>query len=209
MHGSQRRDRRGSTSNMNGHAHASPTQAADLADYLPPYSEDMRQTRRYDIVGLLARSARKLLAKTAIVHGATQKSFAQLSRDLGMTNADGYLTIVDRKKDMIISGGENVASRDVEEVLYSHPAVAEVAVFGVPRESWIEAVAAAVLFKEGERATTDELIVFVRERLAPFKCPKYIVEMDALPKNPNGKILKRELRDQYSDLPADLDEAKG
>jgi acyl-CoA synthetase (AMP-forming)/AMP-acid ligase II len=114
MHGSQRRDRRGSTSNMNGHAHAALTQAADLADYLPPYSEDMRQ-----------------------------------------------------------------------------------------------AVAAAVLFKEGERATTDELIVFVRERLAPFKCPKYIVETDALPKNPNGKILKRELRDQYSDLPADLDEAEG
>jgi len=90
MHDSQRRDRRGSTSNMNRHAHASPTQAADLADYPPPYSEEMRQ-----------------------------------------------------------------------------------------------------------------------ERLAPFKCPKYIVEMDALPKNPNGKILKRELRDQYSDLPADLDEAKG
>jgi acyl-CoA synthetase (AMP-forming)/AMP-acid ligase II len=194
---------------MNGHAHASLTQAADLADYPPPYSEEMRQARRYDIVGLLARTARKLLAKTAMVHGATRKSFAQLSGDLGMTNADGYFTIVDRKKDMIISGGENVASRDVEEVLYSHPAVAEVAVFGVPRVSWIEAVAAAVLFKEGERATTDELIVFVRERLAPFKCPKYIVEMDALPKNPNGKILKRELRDQYSDLPADLDEAKG
>jgi hypothetical protein len=153
--------------NMNGHAHASPTQAADLADYLAPYSGDMRQARRYDIVGLLARSAHKLLAKTAIVHGATQKSF------------------------------------------YSHPAVAEVAVFGVPRESWIEAVAAAVLFKEGERATPDELIVFVRERLAPFKCPTYIVEMEALPKNPIGKILKRELRDQYSDLPADLDEAKG
>jgi acyl-CoA synthetase (AMP-forming)/AMP-acid ligase II len=149
---------------MNGHAHAALTQA-DLADYLPPYSEDMRQARRYDIVGPLARTARKLLAKTAIVHGATRKSFAQLSGDLGM--------------------------------------------FGVPRESWIEAVAAAVLFKEGERATTDELIVFVRERLAPFKCPKYIVEMDALPKNPNGKILKRALRDQYSDLPADLDEAKG
>jgi fatty-acyl-CoA synthase len=100
-------------------------------------------------------------------------------------------------------------SRDAEEVLYSRPAAAEAVVFGVSLESWIEAVAAAVLFREGEGATTDELIAFVRESLASFKCPKYIVEMDPLPKNPSSQILKRELRDQYSDLPADLDEAKG
>src|SRR5260370_8440401 len=139
MHGPQRRDRRGSTSNMNGHAHASLTQAADLADYPPPYSEEMRQARRYDIVGLLARTARKLLAKTAMVHGATRKSFAQLSGDLGMTNADGYFTIVDRKKDMIISGGENVASRDAEKVLYTHPALAHFPLFHLPPYSSLDA----------------------------------------------------------------------
>ncbi|GAA3190658.1 acyl-CoA synthetase [Nonomuraea roseoviolacea] len=116
------------------------------------------------------------------------------SGDLGVMDADGYLTVVDRKKDMIKSGGENVASREVEEAIYGHPAVAEAAVFGVPDERWIEAVTAAVVLREGATLTAEELIAFLRERLAPFKTPKRVTFVEALPKNASGKVLKRELR---------------
>ncbi|MFI9591692.1 acyl-CoA synthetase [Nonomuraea sp. NPDC052265] len=119
------------------------------------------------------------------------------SGDLGVMDADGYLSVVDRKKDMIKSGGENVASREVEEVIYQHPAVAEAAVFGVPDERWIEAVTAAVVLREGAGLTAAELNAFLRERLAPFKTPKNVVFVDALPKNASGKVLKRELRDAF------------
>jgi fatty-acyl-CoA synthase len=118
------------------------------------------------------------------------------SGDLATIDEDGYITIVDRKKDMINSGGENVSSREVEETLYQHPAVAEVAVVAVPDPRWIEAVCAVVVLRAGESAGEEELIAFARERLARFKVPKRIVFIDALPKNPSGKILKRELRDQ-------------
>ncbi|MEV4305655.1 MULTISPECIES: acyl-CoA synthetase [unclassified Nonomuraea] len=119
------------------------------------------------------------------------------SGDLGVMDADGYLSVVDRKKDMIKSGGENVASREVEEVIYQHPAVAEAAVFGVPDERWIEAVTAAVVLREGAGLTAAELNAFLRERLAAFKTPKNVVFVDALPKNASGKVLKRELRDAF------------
>ncbi|MEU8318953.1 acyl-CoA synthetase [Nonomuraea sp. NPDC048881] len=119
------------------------------------------------------------------------------SGDLGVMDADGYLSVVDRKKDMIKSGGENVASREVEEVIYQHPAVAEAAVFGVPDERWIEAVTAAVVLREGAGLTAAELNAFLRERLASFKTPKNVVFVDALPKNASGKVLKRELRDAF------------
>ena len=118
------------------------------------------------------------------------------SGDLATVDADGYLTIVDRKKDMINSGGENVSSREVEEVLYRHPAVAEVAVVGIPDDRWIEAVCAVVVAREA--VEPDELRAFAREDLAPFKVPKSVVFVDELPKNPSGKILKRELRAQAS-----------
>jgi fatty-acyl-CoA synthase len=121
------------------------------------------------------------------------------SGDLATVDADGYLTIVDRKKDMINSGGENVSSREVEEVLYRHPAVAEVAVVGIADDRWIEAVCAVVVAREP--VEPDALRAFAREDLAPFKVPKSIVFVDKLPKNPSGKILKRELRDQL-DAPA-------
>jgi fatty-acyl-CoA synthase len=117
------------------------------------------------------------------------------SGDLGIMDQDGYLTIVDRKKDMIKTGGENVASREVEEILYQHPAVAEVAVFGAPHPVWIEAVTAAVVVRANQTVTSDDLIRFCREHLAGFKTPKQIVLVDALPKNASGKILKRQLRD--------------
>jgi fatty-acyl-CoA synthase len=119
------------------------------------------------------------------------------SGDLGVLDADGYLSVVDRKKDMIKSGGENVASREVEEAIYQHPAVAEAAVFGVPDPRWIEAVTAAVVLREGAGLTADELISFLRVRLAAFKTPKTVVFVDSLPKNASGKVLKRELRDAF------------
>ncbi len=116
------------------------------------------------------------------------------SGDLGVLDEDGYLRVVDRKKDMIKTGGENVASREVEEVLYQHPAVAEVAVFGLPHPTWIEAVTAAVVRRTGTDADAEELIAHCREHLAGFKLPKQVIFVDALPKNASGKILKRELR---------------
>ena len=120
------------------------------------------------------------------------------SGDLGVMDADGYITIVDRKKDVIKTGGENVASREVEEVLYQHPAVAEVAVFGVPDPRWIEAVTAAVVPRDGQPVDPGELVAFCRERLAGFKTPRRVVVVDALPKNASGKILKRELRASWA-----------
>jgi fatty-acyl-CoA synthase len=125
------------------------------------------------------------------------------SGDLGVMDADGYLTIVDRKKDMIKTGGENVASREVEEVLFQFPGVAEVAVFGIAHPYWIEAVTAVVVPKAGESVDPDAVIAFARERLAGYKAPKYVTVADALPKNPSGKILKRELRQAYAHLSSD------
>ncbi len=122
------------------------------------------------------------------------------SGDLGVADEDGYITIVDRKKDVIKTGGENVASREVEEVLYQHPAVAEVAVFGIPHPRWIEAVAAVVVPRDGQPVEPDELVAFCRERLAGYKTPRYVAVADGLPKNASGKILKRELRTAYADL---------
>ncbi|MEX5720195.1 acyl-CoA synthetase [Geodermatophilus maliterrae] len=122
------------------------------------------------------------------------------SGDLGVADEDGYVTIVDRKKDVIKTGGENVASREVEEVLHQHPAVAETAVFGIPHPRWIEAVAAVVVPREGATVQPEELVAFCRERLAGFKTPRYVVLADALPKNASGKILKRELRTSHAGL---------
>ena len=122
------------------------------------------------------------------------------SGDLGVMDDDGYITVVDRKKDMIKTGGENVASREVEEVVYQHPAVAEVAVFGISHPRWIEAVAAAVVPRDGQTVDTDEVLQFCRERLAGFKSPKYVAVVDALPKNASGKILKRDLRSTFAHL---------
>lgn len=124
------------------------------------------------------------------------------SGDLGVIDSDAYLTVVDRKKDMIKTGGENVASREVEEVLFAHPAVAEVAVFGISHPYWVEAVTAAVVLKPGSGVESDELIAHARSRLAGYKVPKYVVVVDSLPKNPSGKILKRELRDVHANLAA-------
>ncbi|MFF4586381.1 acyl-CoA synthetase [Streptomyces sp. NPDC001388] len=117
------------------------------------------------------------------------------SGDLAVRDAHGYFTIVDRVKDVINSGGVVIASRQVEDALYTHEAVAEAAVIGLPDEKWIEAVTAVVV-PRGE-VTEDELIAHAREKLAPFKAPKRVLFVDELPRNASGKILKRELRDRF------------
>ncbi len=123
------------------------------------------------------------------------------SGDLGVMDEEGYITVVDRKKDMIKSGGENVASREVEEAIYLDPRVSEVAVIGIPHPYWIEAVAAVVVPKAGATLTADEVTGHCRAHLSKFKVPKYVVIAPNLPRNPSGKILKRELRQAYQDLP--------
>jgi len=102
--------------------------------------------------------------------------------------------VIDRKKDIIISGGANVFPKDVEEVLARHPSVAEVAVYGVPDDNWGEAVQAAVVLKRERDAEPEELIAFARNHLAHFKAPRHVRFLPALPRNPSGKILKRALR---------------
>ncbi|CAM2764670.1 acyl-CoA synthetase [Mycobacterium intermedium] len=120
------------------------------------------------------------------------------SGDLGYYDEHGLLHVVDRKKDMIKTGGENVASREVEEVLYRHSGVQEVAVFGVPDPVWVEAVVAAVVTRDGISLTEDDLIAHCREHLAGFKTPKQVFLVESLPKNPSGKLLKRELRERFT-----------
>ena len=122
------------------------------------------------------------------------------SGDLGVMSEDGYLSVVDRIKDMIKTGGENVASREVEEVLFEVPGVAEVAVFGISHPQWVEAVTAVVVPKAGATLSVDEITAHARERLAGYKRPKYVAFAESLPKNPSGKILKRELRERYGHL---------
>lgn len=120
------------------------------------------------------------------------------SGDLGWRDADGYITVVDRKKDMIKTGGENVASREVEEALYAHPAVSEVAVIGLPDAKWVEAVTAVVVPRPGHAVDADMLAAHCTERLAAFKRPKAIHFRDTLPRNASGKILKRGLREELA-----------
>ena len=158
-----------------------------------------------------ARSARSCTARRrrCSATGTTPAKTAETFRDgwlhtgdLGILDDEGYLYVVDRKKDMIKSGGENVASREVEEVIHAHPAVAEAAVFGIPHPRWIEAVAAVVVPRAGHELTAEEVTRFCRDRLAGFKTPRYVVIADELPKNPSGKILKRELRTTHAGLAA-------
>ncbi|HET6954603.1 MAG TPA: long-chain fatty acid--CoA ligase [Acidimicrobiales bacterium] len=130
---------------------------------------------------------------------ATAKAFAGgwfHTGDIGVRDEDGYLFIVDRLKDMIVSGGENIAGSEVERVLYEHDAVVEAAVVGRPDERWGEVPVAFVALRPGTTATADELVEHCRARLARYKVPKDVTFIDALPRNPSGKVLKRELRRQ-------------
>ncbi len=121
------------------------------------------------------------------------------SGDLGVMDEEGYLTVVDRKKDMIKTGGENVASREVEEIIYQIPDISEVAVIGLPDPYWVEKVVAVVVLKEPGNLTPSDVIAFCRQHLAPYKIPKDVVFVPHLPKNPTGKILKRDLRNSLAD----------
>ncbi len=117
--------------------------------------------------------------------------------DMAYHDSRGYIFIVDRKKDMIITGGENVYPREVEEVLYGHPSVEEAAVIGVPDPYWVERVHAVIVLRPGASLTQEEVKRFTKERLAAYKCPKTCDFVPSLPKNPQGKILKRELAALY------------
>ena len=117
--------------------------------------------------------------------------------DMAVVDEEGYITIVDRKKDIIISGGENISSVEIEKVIQNHPAVFEAVVIGVPHEKWGEVPKALVVLKPGAIATEDEIISFAREHLAHYKAPKSVEFRDEIPKGGTGKILKRELREPY------------
>jgi fatty-acyl-CoA synthase len=121
------------------------------------------------------------------------------SGDLAVLHADGYVQIKDRSKDIIISGGENISTLEVESVLYQHPAVLEAAVVARPDDKWGETPCAFVTLKNGHSATPDDIIAFTRERLARFKCPKTVVFSD-LPKTSTGKIQKFVLRERAKAL---------
>ncbi len=130
----------------------------------------------------------------------TEKAFADgwlRTGDLAVVDAEGYVNIVDRKKDMILSGGENIYSIEVEYALYMNPKILEAAVFGVPDETWGEAVKAAVVLKPGQQATQKEIIAACKAHLASYKAPKSIDFIEALPKTGSGKIYKKALRDPY------------
>ena len=117
---------------------------------------------------------------------------------MGTIDEEGYISVVDRKKDMIKSGGENVASREVEEMIYRLPAVSEVAVIGLPDAKWIEAVTAVIVLKAGQALTEAQVMAHCNQHMATFKVPKRVVFAESLPKNPSGKLLKRELRTAYA-----------
>jgi len=117
--------------------------------------------------------------------------------DLGFLDEDGFLYIVDRKKDMIISGGENIYSAEVEKVILSHPCVLDCAVFGIPDKEWGEAVHAMIVLRPGMRTSEKEIVEFCKQHMASYKKPRSIQFVDFIPRNSMGKIVKQELRDQY------------
>ncbi|OGO51318.1 MAG: hypothetical protein A2148_10440 [Chloroflexi bacterium RBG_16_68_14] len=119
--------------------------------------------------------------------------------DVGYLDEDGYLFITGRKKDLIIRGGENISSSEIEDVLDLHPKIDESAVIGVPDPDWGEVVKAICVLNPGQQATPDEIIAYCKERLASYKAPAYIAFVDELPRNPLGKVLKTELRKQYGE----------
>ena len=120
-----------------------------------------------------------------------------MTGDLATIDEDGYITVVDRKKDMIISGGENVYSVEVEQVLNSHPDILEAATIGLPDEKWGESVTAVIVAKPNVEIDEEALIAYCREHIASYKIPRKFLYEDVLPRNASGKILKYQLRDEY------------
>ncbi|NIR13598.1 MAG: AMP-binding protein, partial [Desulfobacterales bacterium] len=117
--------------------------------------------------------------------------------DMAVVDREGYVNIVDRKKDMIITGGENVYSVEVENILYTHPSVLEAAVIGVADPKWGEAVKAVVVLKSGETATEEEIIQYCKHHIARYKAPKSVDFISELPKTGSGKIFKKGLKERY------------
>jgi fatty-acyl-CoA synthase len=196
------------------------TEIAPLATVLTPEAHDARpgsvgrpvlhvQTRVVDpqmrdvapgVHGEIVHRSPQLLAGYWDNPAATAEAFAGgwfHSGDLGYFDADGYLFVVDRIKDVINTGGVLVASRDVEEALFTHPAVSEVAVIALPDPKWIEAVVAVVVLRPGAEVSEAALVGHARERLAPYKLPKRVIFAEDLPRNTAGKLLKRTLRQMY------------
>jgi fatty-acyl-CoA synthase len=130
------------------------------------------------------------------------------TKDLAVVDPEGYVTIVDRKDDVIISGGENIYSVEVDDVLYAHPSILEAAVFGLPDPVWGEKVTAAVVLKENENTQEEEIIDFCRKRIAPFKAPKTVIFTECLPKTGSAKICKYKLREQFKIKYEQLEEEK-
>jgi acyl-CoA synthetase (AMP-forming)/AMP-acid ligase II len=136
----------------------------------------------------------------ALTHEAFDDGWLRMG-DLGYFDEDGFLYLVDRKNDMIVTGGENVYPSEVETELLDDPAIAEAAVFGVPDSKWIEMVAAAIVLRPGATATEDDIVARLRLRVASYKCPKRILIRDRLPRNAAGKILRKTLRAEYGASP--------
>jgi acyl-CoA synthetase (AMP-forming)/AMP-acid ligase II len=130
--------------------------------------------------------------------GASSRDQWLQSGDIGYLDAEGLLYVIDRKNDMIVTGGENVFPSEVEEQLCADPDVQEAVVFGIPDSRWVQRVAAAVVLRPGSHAKADELIRRLRARLAAYKCPKEVFLTDRLPKNAAGKVLRKDLRAFYS-----------
>lgn len=161
--------------------------------------DDCREVPR-GVVGEIVHRSPQLLLGYYHDEARTAEAFAGgwfHSGDLGAMDDEGYITVVDRKKDMIKTGGENVASREVEECIYRMPAVSEVAVIALSDPHWVEAVTAVIVLKEGMALEQTDVIDHCRSQLAHFKCPKHVMFAHTLPRNPSGKILKRKLREQY------------
>jgi acyl-CoA synthetase (AMP-forming)/AMP-acid ligase II len=164
-------------------------------------ADDMRDVAVGDVGEIVVRGPQVTMGYWGRPE-ATAEAFAGgwfHSGDLGRWDAEGNLYIVDRKKDMVLTGGENVYSREVEEVLYRHEAVAEAAIIGVPDERWGENVVAVVQTRSGAQVSAEELIAHCKDHLASYKKPKRVIFVPELPKNAAGKILKRELRDRVRD----------
>ena len=151
----------------------------------PAISEDHKETS-YTLLNELANQVATALLKTGIASG-----------DVGVLDDNDYLFIVDRLKDMIISGGENVYSTEVEEVLYAFPAIQECAVIGTPDKEWGERVIAFILPKPGQTIDQKELTDFLKARLSAYKVPKRFFMVDDFPRSPAGKLLKRKLRESF------------
>jgi len=161
---------------------------------------DDKELPRGEVGEIVARGPNIMLGyyKEEEKTAQTQRNGWHHTGDLGRMDEEGYLYFVDRLKDMIKTGGENVASADVEVALFRNPKIADVSIIGLPDEVWGEAITAVVVPAPGESLDEEAVIAWSKENMARYKVPKRVVIVDELPRNPSGKVLKRELRTKYS-----------